>query len=136
MRRPLVQRQLALAGVAILGVAGSLAVAKGDRASPGTTLPLADGSYTALAGSSGAKAFGTRTSCGVELGPTTEGVASPVLPCGMRIYVGYGGETALVSVLDNGSVPAGRQFQLTDALARRLGLVGVHRIRWSYAGTG
>ena len=37
-------------------------------------------------------------------------------------------------VLHRGPSTPGRQFDLTEALARRLGLVGVQRITWSYAG--
>jgi rare lipoprotein A (peptidoglycan hydrolase) len=42
----------------------------------------------------------------------------------------------LVQVIDRGPYVPGRQFDLTDALARRLGLRGVQQIHWSYARTG
>ena len=63
----------------------------------------------------------------------TEGVAHPVLPCGARIYVSYHGKHVLTQVIDRGPYVPGRQFDLTDALARRLGLQGVQQIHWSYA---
>ncbi len=135
MRRPLVQRQLALAGVAILGVAGSLAVTA-KHPPHAASLPPAVGSYTALAGSSGRQALGRPSACGVVIGSATEGVANAVLPCGTRLYLGYRGKHALVTVIDRGPQASDGEFGLTDALARRLGLVGVKRVQWSYAGSG
>jgi peptidoglycan lytic transglycosylase len=100
-----------------------------------STLSPAVGSYTALAGSSGVAAYGHRTACGQILGPKTEGVAHPVLPCGVKLYVTYQHSHVLTQVIDRGPYVSGREFDLTDALARRLGLTGVQRIHWSYAGT-
>ncbi len=131
MRRLLAQRQLALAGVAIVGVAGSLAVTARTRPHA-AGLPPAEGSYTALAGTSGSEAVGKTTACGVVIGRTTEGIVNPVLACGTRIYLGYRGTHVLATVIDHGPVKRGRSFELTDALALRLGLAGVHRIQWSY----
>jgi rare lipoprotein A (peptidoglycan hydrolase) len=37
-------------------------------------------------------------------------------------------------VIDRGPTVPGREFDLTPALARRLGLTGVQSIHWSYAG--
>ena len=68
--------------------------------------------------------------------PDTEGVAQPTLPCGARIFITYDGTTVLTQVVDRGPYAPGRQFDLTDALARRLGLHGVQQIHWSYARAG
>ena len=133
MRLSLVQRQAALAGIALLAAVVSLALTSGRRHE--STLPPAIGSYTALAGSSGAGSFGHRTKCGQIIGPKTEGVANPVLPCGVKLYISYQGTHVLTQVIDRGPYVSGREFEITDALARRLGLTGVQRIRWSYAGT-
>jgi len=133
MRLGLAQRQAALAGIALLGAVVALAVTRG-RDHPARTLPPAVGSYTALAGSSGVVAYGKRTACGQVIGPRTEGVAHPVLPCGVKIYLGYEGRHVLTRVIDRGPYQPGRQFDLTEALARRLRLVGVQRVSWSYAG--
>jgi len=128
-----VQRQAALAGIALLAAVVGVAVSSsGDEHR--SKLPPAVGSYTALAGSSGVVAYGTRTTCGQIVGPATEGVAHPVLPCGVRIYIGYHGKHVLTQVIDRGPTVPGRQFELTEALAKRMGLVGVQRISWSYAG--
>jgi rare lipoprotein A len=59
-----------------------------------------------------------------------------VLPCGARIYITYRGKHVLTQVIDRGPYAAGRQFELTDALARQIGLSGVKRIEWSYASSG
>jgi rare lipoprotein A len=125
-------RLVALAAVALL--AGVLAYAASSRSrDAATTLPEPVGSYTARAGSSGPSAIGKKTACGGVIHPDTEGVSHPVLPCGARIYVTYGDTTVLVQVVDRGPYKAGREFDLTDALARRLGVRGVQQIEWSYA---
>ena len=133
MRLGLAQRQAALAGVALLATVASLAVTSGRHPSR-RVLPPAVGSYTALAGSSGVIAYGKRTACGQVIGPRTEGVAHPVLPCGVKLYLTYEGRHVLTQVIDRGPFVPGRQFDVTEALARRLGLVGVQRVTWSYAG--
>jgi hypothetical protein len=136
VRRALAQRQLALGGLAILGVAGSIAVTSRTHRAANVRLPPAQGAYTALAGSSGPPEVGTTTACDVLIGAGTEGVENPVLPCGTRLYVGYRSTNVLVTVIDRGPKAAGQEFGLTDALARRLGVTGTKRIRWSYVGSG
>lgn len=135
MRSSLAVRELALLGVALLAAVGVLAVTE-SRRDHGPAGPQPEGSYTALAGSSGPAAFGRHTACGGVLTPDTLGVAHPTLPCGARIFVTYGGTTVLTQVVDRGPYTFGRQFDLTDALARKLGLKGVQTIRWSYARSG
>jgi rare lipoprotein A (peptidoglycan hydrolase) len=132
MRFRLAQREVALAGLALLAVAVSLAVNAQTRETK-STAPQPEGSYTARAGSSGPAAFGRRTACGGVIRPDTIGVAHPTLPCGARIFVTYKGQTVLTQVVDRGPYVPGRQFDLTDALARRLGLRGVQEIHWAYA---
>lgn len=132
MRPRIAQREIALAGVALLAAAAALAVTH-LRHDGESGLPAPQGSYTALAGSSGPGAFGRRTACGLTIRAETEGVAHPTLQCGARIYISYGGRHVLTQVVDRGPYVPGRTFDLTDALARRLGLRGVQRIQWSYA---
>jgi rare lipoprotein A len=134
VRPKLAQREIALAAVALLAAVISLAITNNTR-DHDNGLPQPEGSYTALAGSSGAAAIGRKTACGEVIHPDTEGVAHPVLPCGARIYVSYGGKHVLTQVIDRGPYVPGRQFDLTQALARRLGLHGVQQIHWSYART-
>jgi rare lipoprotein A (peptidoglycan hydrolase) len=132
MRAGLAVRELALLAVALIAVIAVLAVAE-SRRDHGSNGPQPEGSYTALAGSSGPAAFGRHTACGGILTPDTLGVAHPTLPCGARIFVTYHGTTVLAQVVDRGPYTIGRQFDLTDALARKLGLKGVQVIRWAYA---
>jgi rare lipoprotein A len=135
MRPNVAVRELALAGVAL--VAAVTVIAIGERTSShATTTPQPEGSYTALAGSSGPGAFGRRTSCGGVLHPDTVGLSHPTLPCGARIFITYKGTTVLAQVIDRGPYETGRQFDLTDALARRLGLRGVQQIHWAFARGG
>ena len=89
--------------------------------------------YTALAAPY-APSTGTKTSaCGVTIGPATVGVAHPRLPCGVRIVVEYGGTQVPTRVIDRGVTVPGHDFDLTRALARRLGLHGVQTIHWRFA---
>ncbi|HET7137555.1 MAG TPA: septal ring lytic transglycosylase RlpA family protein [Gaiellaceae bacterium] len=135
MRPALAVRELSLAGLALLAAAIALAVVAQTR-HRAKTGPQPVGSYVALAGSSGAAAFGRKTACGGVITQDTEGVAHPTLPCGARIFVTFHGHTVLAPVVDRGPYTPGRQFDLTDALARRLGLSGVQEIHWSYARAG
>jgi rare lipoprotein A len=132
VRRRLAQREFALAAVAILAAAIALTVASKTR-SDSSNLPEAVGSYPARAASGGTAAFGKRTSCGTVIRAKTQGVGHPVLPCGAKIYVVYDGKHVLTQVIDRGPRGPGPQFELTDALAKAIGLTGVQRIRWSYA---
>lgn len=61
------------------------------------------------------------------------GVTHPVLPCGAKLLVRFGDVTVLTEVIDNALTSAGRQFELTDALARLIGLDGTQEIDWRYA---
>jgi hypothetical protein len=124
-------RAAALAGVALLGVAIALAVS--HRSSGGGTTASAAGQwYTALA------APYTRTkpkkgACGVVVGPGTPGVAHPVLPCGVRIYLEFHGREVLTQVVDHGHTAPGRTFDVTLPVAKLLGLEGAQTIRWRFA---
>jgi rare lipoprotein A len=135
MRPRLAVREIALAGLALLAAAVALAVTAQTKGKS-TTSPQPEGSFVALAGSSGPAAFGRRTACGGVIHPDTEGVAHPTLPCGVRIFITYRGKTVLTQVIDRGPYVPGRQFDVTDALARKLGLRNVQTIHWSYARTG
>ena len=129
--------QRGIAGVAALLLAAfvALAVASRFRDSPSVpTLPARVGNwYQARAAPLRADLEGTRTACGVELGAGTMGLADPVLPCGAKIYVGYGDEDVLTQVIATGPGPAGTRFGLTPALAESLGIERPVTVRWSYA---
>ena len=133
MRRSLAERQVMLAGVAVLGLVVSLAfTTRQDHAKAVAALPAPVGSYTALAAATGAMS-GTDPACGVEITPRLVGIFSPVLPCGVRLYVTRGSRHVLASVVGRAPTAQGAELGLTAALAHRLGINGVKRIRWSYA---
>jgi hypothetical protein len=135
VRRALAQRQLTLAGIALLGIAVSIAVStRHTHHAAAAVLPRSYGSYTALAAASLPVGRSRTGACGDLVGPRTVGVESPVLPCGVRLYLSYRGRTVLAPVVDVSSAP-GAALVLTSPLARRLGISGVRRVRWSYAAT-
>jgi hypothetical protein len=61
------------------------------------------------------------------------GVTEPVLPCHAKIEIRFGDRTFLTEVIDNRLKAGGRQFEVTDALAERMGLDGTQGIRWRFA---
>jgi len=128
------KRTVALAGVALLVALVTLALRSPRRHHDEHGLPQpASTWYTALAAPYNPARTRTRTACGQRLDAKTLGVAHPVLPCGARIYISYGGHKVLTQVIDRGPNAPGREFNVTKALADEIGLHGTKRIRWSYA---
>ena len=125
---------IALAAIALLAV--TIAFALGDLGNRRVAAPKSVGDYVAEAGSAGPAAFGHHTACGGVLQASTYGIAHPTLPCGARIIIEYRGQRVLTQVVDRGPYEPGRQFDDTDALARKLGLQGVKPVHWSYAQPG
>jgi hypothetical protein len=121
--------------VVLLAALAGLAVASRLRDSPSAAkLPERVGNwYQARAAPLRADLEGTTTACGVELGRQTMGLADPVLPCGAKIYLGFGDEDVLTQVIGTGPGPAGTRFGLTPALAQSLGIERPVTVRWSYA---
>ena len=127
-------RAAALAGVALVALAIALAITHNNE--PKDNAPTQVGLwYTVLAAPYTAPAT-RKSACGVQMTKDTVGVAHPTLPCGVRIFITFHGHTVLVPVVDRGPYTQGREFDLTDALARRVGLRGVQEIHWSYAESG
>jgi rare lipoprotein A (peptidoglycan hydrolase) len=125
-------RAAALAGVALLGIAVALAVA--HHRPHKDSLPTPAGQwYAALAAPYTPSKKEQKSACGVVIGPTTAGVAHPVLPCGAKIYIEFGGKQVLTQVIDRGHTAPGRTFDITEALAKLLGLQGSQTIRWRFA---
>ena len=56
-----------------------------------------------------------------------------MLPCGVKLYVRFQGREVLTQVIDRGRTAPGREFDLTPALARLLGLHGTQPIQWRFA---
>ncbi len=139
----LAQRLLSLAAAALLGAIVALAVASRDDSAaksapvlPQPAVSDVSGWYRALAGVRTRPLAGHPSGCGTLLTPKTLGVDHPVLPCGAKIFVRFGGKTVLTQVVDRGPFVSGREFEVTPALADLLGLSGVQTIRWSFAQSG
>jgi hypothetical protein len=94
------------------------------------------GWFDAVAGSRGPAGDAERTSCGLILTARSLGVTEPVLPCGAKLVIRFGGRTFFTEVVDNDLKEGGRQFELTDRLAQIMGLDGTQRIEWRFAAAG
>ena len=138
MTLSVLQRTIVLAGVALLAAVGALALtSRDDAVATGAgphAVPTPDGGwYTALAGSRGAASDAERTTCRQILTGRSLGVSHPTLPCGAKIFVRYDGTELLTEVIDTRLKEPGRQFELTEALARRLELEGTQELQWRFA---
>jgi hypothetical protein len=136
VRRALAQRQVVLGAVTLLAITVSFAVTAQHDRKAAAALPRPVGSYSALVAASGPRAIGKKTACGIVVAPRTLGISSPVLPCGTRLYLNYGTRHVLAPVVSRGPEATGAEFAVTPALARRLRLTGVKRVRWSYSAEG
>jgi rare lipoprotein A (peptidoglycan hydrolase) len=132
LRRFVGPRVAAVVGIAILAVAITVAViTTGNNKS---TLPKPIGQwYTALATPYTPASENAKGACGIVIDSKTLGVAHPVLPCGVKIYIEYNGKQVLTQVVDRGPTAPGREFDLTTALASLLNLDGTKQIRWRFA---
>lgn len=72
--------------------------------------------------------YGHRMACGGVLTAATVGVAHRWLRCGSRLTVCYVGRCSRALVVDRGPYVAGRELDLTGALATRLRFSGVGRV--------
>lgn len=134
MSPALAQRQVALAGVALLGALGAIALGRAD----GSAGPVRPNTATAAWEQGQVAVFGQgregeQTACRVTLGPETRGIAHPVLPCGVRLILEADGREVRAEVIERGTVGGGRVFDLTAALAAELGVEGEASIRWRFA---
>lgn len=122
------RRVASLAAVAILAIA--LAVYVHHHDGHKSSLPSGAGPWNDALAAPFTPSHAT--ACGVVVTATTVGVGHPVLPCGVRIYLRFGRNTVLTTVIDRGDVPSGRELNLTPALAQLLGVVGTQRVQWRF----
>jgi rare lipoprotein A (peptidoglycan hydrolase) len=134
----LVQRAVWLGAITLVAAIAALAITR--RGGGNNNLPAAvavpgteNGYYSAKAAPYGPPARPRRTACGQPFLKSTEGVAHPVLPCGVRLYVRFHGKEVLTQVMDRGPNVPGREFDVTKALANRLDLHGTQTIQWRFA---
>lgn len=69
--------------------------------------------------------WGNTTACGQTLTKKMVGVAHKKLPCGTRVVFAYKGRWARAKVIDRGPLIAGRKWDLTEQLAKRLDTIPV-----------
>jgi hypothetical protein len=133
----LLQREVGLAAAALLAAVLALGVAEWHRTEPERpSLPASvpapgGGWYEAIAAP--IRSPGEPTECGYTVDARTIGVAHPVLPCEVKLFVRYGSNEVLTQVIGRPPAGPGRQFGLTRRLARTLGAEGTVRVRWRYA---
>jgi rare lipoprotein A len=135
----LLQRLVWLAAITLVAAIAALAITRRDAGGrrdipAGVPIPGSkNGFYTAKAAPYGPTRSHQRTACGKPFLKTTEGVAHPVLPCGVRVYMRFQGREVLTQVVDRGPNVPGREFDVTKALADRLDLHGTQTIQWRFA---
>lgn len=136
MNPALAQRQLALAGVALLALVAAIVLVDRARDEPDASAappPVAAEWKRALAGPYTLPAGTKLTACGQRASESILGVAHPVLPCGAKVVIRFDDQDVLTQVVDRGAGLPGREFDLTPALAKRIGLTGVQAIDWRFA---
>jgi len=134
-----VQRAVWFVGICFVAVIAAVALTRrgsdNDNKLPGA-VPVPgteNGYYIGRAAPYSPSAAHPRTACGQPFTDKTEGVAHPVLPCGVRVYIRFHGREVLTQVIDRGPTVPGRDFDVTKALANRLGLHGAQTIEWRFA---
>ena len=120
-----------LAGVAAVAIVAQRGTNEGAAAL--TSAPAPAGWNVAFAGSRGATGDAQRTTCGQVLAPESLGVTHPVLPCGAKVVLRSGNEQILTEVIDNKLAEPGRQLEVTEALAKMLGIEGTVELEWRFA---
>jgi hypothetical protein len=135
----LAQRLALLAAVGLVAAVAAMAIVAqrgtNESAAALTSAPAPAGWNIAFAGSRGATGDAQRTTCGQVLAPQSLGVTHPVLPCGAKIILHSGDKQVLTEVIDNALVEPGRQLELTEALAKKLGIDGTVELQWRFATT-
>jgi rare lipoprotein A (peptidoglycan hydrolase) len=131
VRSAVLQRAVWLAAITLLVGLAALALARRHGSAHGNTPGAVGAYYTSRAAPYGPT--NRRTACGERFTPQLEGIAHPTLPCGVKIYIRFGGKQVLTEVVDRGPNVPGRDFDITKGLADRIGLHGAQTIHWRYA---
>ena len=131
------QRIVWLAGVTLVVGVAALALARRDAGGGNDETPRpipvpGTGFYTARVAPYGPTPSHERTACNLPFTDETQGIAHPVLPCGVKVYIRYHGHEVLTQVVDRGPNVPGRDFDLTKALADRIGLHGTQTVKWGF----
>lgn len=140
MNAALAQRQIALAGIALL--AGILAFGLSSQKSTSApklpdSIPAPGGGWFQAIATSKGSTFARQhvdQACGYTVGPSSDkGVANPVLPCNSKIYIQFGDRLLLTQVIARGPSSSEADFEIPPLLAQKLGLEGSQIIGWRYA---
>lgn len=105
----------------------ALALAAGAQASsskPSTKMHKALASYYTL--------YGSKTACGQTRYPSQVGVAHRSARCGQLVRLRYRGRYVTAPVIDRGPFVAGRTFDLTDEVKRRLRCPDLCWLEWRF----
>jgi hypothetical protein len=136
----LAQRQIALAGLALLAGVVALALTSQQHTSSTPNLPdsipAPGGGWFQASATSRGPTFSRShldDACGHKVGPDSLGVANPDLPCDSKIYIQFGDKLALTQVIARVPASSPADFELTPVLASKLGLEGNQLIGWRYA---
>ena len=136
----LTQRLAILGAVALLASVAAMAIVEkrgtNESAAALTSAPAPAGWNGAFAGSRGATGYAQRTTCGQVLSPRSLGVTHPVLPCGAKVILRSGDKQVLTEVIDNKLAVPGRQLEVTQSLAKMLGIEGTVELEWRFATSG
>jgi hypothetical protein len=132
MNAGLARRQAALAGVALVGALGAIALSRlgddSDAAPPPTAVVEWESATVGVFEPSP-----DPTVCGITVTAETVGIAHPVLPCGAKVLVEHQGRQAQADVVERGPVEPGQAFELSPALAQQLGVPGEATVRWRFS---
>lgn len=110
-------------------IRGVLAGASSASGSPSSSAPRTVVVYKpSIATWYGPGFYGKRTACGQRLTRSLLGVANRSLPCGSEVQVSFGRHTIVAPVIDRGPYAHHAQWDLTAAVAKKLGMTVTSRI--------
>jgi hypothetical protein len=132
MNAGLARRQAALAGVALVGALGAIALSRLDDDSEAAPPPMATVEWQTADVAVFEPPVGP-TVCGVTVTAETPGIAHPTYPCGARLLLEHFGQRVEAEVVDEAAVDPGVAFELSPALAQELGIAGNATVRWHVA---
>ena len=134
MNAALARRQAALAGVALVGALGAIALSRvGDDSERRSAAAEAAVEWETARASPSSSRPPSQPPAASRSRRRRVGIAHPVLPCGAKLVLDYQGQQSQADVVESGPVEAGRAFELTPALAQQLGVSGTATVRWRFA---
>jgi len=135
MSGALAQRLIALAGIALLAalLAFSLKPSDSHEAHLPRAIPAPGGGWYSNLMAPNGTAFRAQKGCGLTLGPHSLGLSSAIYPCRTQIWLHVNGSDVLTQVISRSEPPPGATFELSPALARKVGLTETKEVEWRFA---